>query len=171
MCRWKKPAECDSYRKWVQEARPSANCVCKQRCVTKLLTHIAHFIVPMLPILTDVTGQKWEDQYLALSIQWQKSVSQKCMLLTQIQARAEITEGTVGGHQDQFIAFSARKVSGLYFLLFCMDRSTTVRALFGKCEKEIHVALGLNYTALFGCVYPICSPMQDSCPWTVRNTM
>lgn len=110
----------------------------------------------MLPILTDVTGQKWENRYLALSIQWQKSVVQKCAVLTQIQTRAETTEGTVGGRQDQFIALSA---SGPYFLLFAMDRSSTVPALFRKSEKEIHVALGLNYAALFGCVFPICSSM------------
>lgn len=80
-------------------------------------------------------------------------------MLTEIQARAEITEGTVGGRQDQFIALSARKVRGPYFFLFPMDQSTTVPALFWKSEKEIHVALGLNYAALFGCVFPICSSM------------
>lgn len=149
-----------SWREWVQAARPSADCLCKQCCVTRLcMTHIAHFIVPRLPMLTNVTGQKWEDQYLALCVQWQKSVSQKCVLLTQIKARAEITEGMVGGHQDQFNALSARKVSGPYFLLFAMDRSTTVPTLFWKSWRENHVALGLNYTALFGCAFPICSSM------------
>lgn len=113
----------------------------------------------MLPILTDVTGQKWENQNLALSIQWQKSVFQKCAVLTQIQTRAEITEGTVGGWRGQFIALSARKISGLYFLLFAVNRSSTILALFRKSEKEIRVALGLNYAALFGCVFPISSSM------------
>lgn len=80
-------------------------------------------------------------------------------MLTEIQARAEITEGMVGGRQDQFIALLARKIRGPYFLLFPMDQSTTVPALFWKSEKEIHVALGLNYAALFGCVFPICSSM------------
>lgn len=84
--------------------------------------------------MSNVTGQKWENQNLALSINQQKSFFQKRVLLTQIHARAEKSEGPSGRRQGQFIALSARKISRSHFLPDT-DQSTAVAVLFRKRGK------------------------------------
>lgn len=86
-------------------------------------------------------------------------------MLTEVQAGAEITEGTVGGRRDRFAALSGRKSRGLRFLLSTMDRSTTVATQLWKSDKEIHGSLGWNYTVLLGCfLYLWFYGLQDSFP-------
>ena len=110
----------------------------------------------MSPILADVTGQKWENRNLALGIQWQKSVFRKCAVLTQTQARAEITEGTAGGRRGQFLAYQPERLVGSVSSSLLWIDPPRYLLCSGKVKKKIPVALGLNYAAFFGSGFPKC---------------